>query len=191
MASKYVDGVVARHLELARDRLVLFRKLGHPLLDRLRDLPGVNGALVGKIVVEAILDHRADGHLRVGKELLDRVGEKVRRRMAHARRDPAGSLAVTMAIDASSIDHDATCRRSLPSTLPASAALARPGPIAGGDIGDRYRRGELLDAAVRQCDLGHGVLQNKKVRGEPHFSETQRRAISRVSKRLPCAFAVS
>ena len=75
-----LDRVVARH-ELARDRLVLFRELGHLLLDR-REVFRRERPLVRKIVVEAVFDHRADGHLRVGKQFLDRVGEQVRRRVA-------------------------------------------------------------------------------------------------------------
>jgi hypothetical protein len=39
-------------------------------------------ALVGKVVVEAVLDHRADRHLRFGKQLFHRVGQQVRRRVA-------------------------------------------------------------------------------------------------------------
>jgi hypothetical protein len=37
---------------------------------------------VGEVVVEAVLDHRADRHLRLGKQLLHRVGKQVRRRVA-------------------------------------------------------------------------------------------------------------
>ena len=46
------------------------------------EILGRERALVREVVVEAVLDHRADRDLRVGKELLHRVGEQVRRRMA-------------------------------------------------------------------------------------------------------------
>ena len=51
------------------------------LLDR-REVLGRERALVREVVVEAVLDHRADRHLRVGKQLLHRIGEQVRRRVA-------------------------------------------------------------------------------------------------------------
>ena len=51
------------------------------LLDR-REVLGRERPLVREIVVEAVLDHRADRHLRVGEQLLHRIGEQVRGRMA-------------------------------------------------------------------------------------------------------------
>ena len=53
----------------------------HALLDR-REVLGRERPLVGEIVVEAVLDHRADRDLRVGKQLLHRVGQQVRGRVA-------------------------------------------------------------------------------------------------------------
>ena len=71
--------LVARH-HLALDLEVALRDLLHALLDRgevfRRERP-----LVGEIVVEAVLDHRADGDLRVGEQLLHRVRQQVRRGM--------------------------------------------------------------------------------------------------------------
>ncbi len=75
-----LHGVVALP-HLARDRDVALRELAHALLDR-REVLGREGALVAEVVVEAVLDHRADGDLRFGEELLHRVGEQVRRRVA-------------------------------------------------------------------------------------------------------------
>jgi hypothetical protein len=74
------DRVVARH-QLAHDRLVELRELGHLLLDRGKVL-GRERALVGEVVVEAVLDYRSDRDLRIGKKLLHRVGEKVGGRVA-------------------------------------------------------------------------------------------------------------
>ncbi len=72
--------VVARH-QLARHRLVLFRELRHLAFDG-DQVFGRERALEREIVVEAVLDHRSDRHLRVGEELLHRIGEQMRRRMA-------------------------------------------------------------------------------------------------------------
>ncbi len=66
--------------DLARYLLVLLGELGHLLLDGNQVL-GREGALVGEVVVEAVLDHRADRHLRLGIQLLDSVGQQVGRRV--------------------------------------------------------------------------------------------------------------
>ena len=58
-----------------------FASSRHLRLDR-REVLGRERPLVREIVVEAVLDHRADRHLRVGKQLLHRVGEQVRGRVA-------------------------------------------------------------------------------------------------------------
>ena len=68
-----LDGVVAWH-QLALDRFVELGELGHLLLDR-RQVLGRERPFVRKVVVEAVVDDRADGHLRVGKEFLDGVSE--------------------------------------------------------------------------------------------------------------------
>ena len=61
-----------------KSRLAISR---HALLDR-RQVFRRERALVGKIVIEAVFDDRADGHLRIGKQLLHRMGQQVRGRMA-------------------------------------------------------------------------------------------------------------
>ncbi len=58
-----------------------FASSRHALLDG-GEILGREGPLVREVVVEAVLDHRADGDLRFGKELLHRVGEQVRRGVA-------------------------------------------------------------------------------------------------------------
>ncbi len=75
------DGGVARqnaamHLE------ILGRDLGHALFDGDQVL-GRKRPLVREIVIKAILDHRTNGDLRLRIQLLDRVRQKVRRRMAN------------------------------------------------------------------------------------------------------------
>src|SRR3970282_731305 len=64
-----------------RDRQVLARDLGHALFYG-REVLGRERAFVRKIVVEAVFDHRPDGDLRLGIELLHRLREQVRRRVA-------------------------------------------------------------------------------------------------------------
>src|SRR5439155_26336796 len=66
---------------LAGDGEILLRDLGHALLDG-AEILGRERALVRKIVVEAVFDHGPDRDLGVWKELLHRVGEQVRGRMA-------------------------------------------------------------------------------------------------------------
>jgi hypothetical protein len=61
-------GLVARQ-HAAHHRLVLLGQLGHLLLDG-GQVFRREGALVGEVVVEAVLDHRADGDLGVGNSSL-------------------------------------------------------------------------------------------------------------------------
>ena len=42
------------------------------------EILGRERALVGEVVVEAVLDHRADGHLRLREQLLHRLRQQVR-----------------------------------------------------------------------------------------------------------------
>ena len=73
--AKLLDGfLAAEHHTLYRQ--VLLRQLLHALLDRVEVFRGkvVAG---GEIVVEAVLDHRADSDLHPGKQLLHRHGQQV------------------------------------------------------------------------------------------------------------------
>ena len=71
----------SRGISLRETGFVFLGELGHFLLDR-REVLGRERPLVRKVVVEPVLDHRADRHLRFGKQFLDRVGEQVRGRVA-------------------------------------------------------------------------------------------------------------
>ena len=158
--------IVARQ-HAARDRFVLGGKLGHALLDRDQVLRR-EGPLVGEVVVEAVLDHRSDGDLGVGKELLDRVGQQVRRRVRITSR-PSGSLAVRIARLAS-FSIGSRCRR--PCRRP-----CRPAPPWRGR--HRWRRPprrpsrelrKLALGAVGKRDVDHGCgTAKKKARGQPRF----------------------
>ncbi len=136
--------VVARH-QSARDRLIQARELRHLLLDRDKIL-GRERPLVGKIVIEPVLDHGADGHLRVGKQFLDGIGQEVRSRMADnleavgilVRDDGHARVPID---DVRSIDQpavDLACQRSL-----GEARSDR-----GGHLRDSHWRVEMFDGAV-------------------------------------------
>jgi hypothetical protein len=88
---------------------------------------GRERALVGEVVVEAVLDDRADGDLGLGKQLLHRIGQQVRRAVA----DDLQAVGVLVGDDGqrASASMRWLVSTSLPSTLPASAALARPAPM--------------------------------------------------------------
>ncbi len=67
---------VARHF-LALNRQILLRDFRHPFFDG-GEILGRERPLVREVVVEAVLDHRPDGHLRLREELLHRMRQQVR-----------------------------------------------------------------------------------------------------------------
>ena len=69
------DGLVARHHRTLHLE-VLSRNLLHLCLDLLQILGGKR-TLVGEVVVETVLDHRTDGHLRRGKQALHRLCQQM------------------------------------------------------------------------------------------------------------------
>ena len=67
---------------VARDRTlgegpVARDDLAHLLLDR-REILGRERLVAEEVVIEAVLDHRADGHLRAGPQRLHRFGQHMR-----------------------------------------------------------------------------------------------------------------
>ena len=95
---------------------------------------GRERALVGEVVVEAVFDHRADRDLRLREQLLDRVREQVRRRMAQ----DLEALGVALGDDRElgvALDRDSWCRpggrRPCPPAPPAPGrrrSTGRPRP---------------------------------------------------------------
>ena len=159
--------VVARHLR-AHDGLVLLRELRHALLDR-GEVLRRERALVREVVVEAVLDHRTDRHLRVGEQFLDRVGEQVRRRVA----DDLEALGVLVGDDRDAgvaVDH---VRRvdDLAVDLAGQRGLGEAGADGRGDVADGDGAVELTDGAVGKLDGNHGAdSQNEKsADAMPHF----------------------
>ena len=78
-------GVAIDHL--AGERAVARDDLAHLGLD-LRQIVRRERLVAREVVIEAVLDDRADGHLRAGIELLHRLGHHMRRVVADQRRAP-------------------------------------------------------------------------------------------------------
>ena len=100
ISSLYVSPIGGEHpLRLvARDddapeRRVRFDDASHRLLDGAKILFGEPAARLVEVVVETVVDRRADGHLRAGKETLDRVGHDMRRRVPNDRETLGGRRA--------------------------------------------------------------------------------------------------
>ena len=72
------DGTVP---DLPNDRLVALHDVAHSPFDALQILRS-KGFIAGEVVVESILDGRADGHLRFRVEFLHRFGHDMGRVMA-------------------------------------------------------------------------------------------------------------
>ena len=71
-----IDGFVARQ-HPTHHWLVFDSQFGHLFFNGYQVLGGER-PLVTEIIIKAVLDHRTDGDLGVGKQLLDRVGQQVR-----------------------------------------------------------------------------------------------------------------
>ena len=153
--------LVARH-HAAFDRDVPLRQLGHFFLDR-RQVVRRERALVREIVVEAVLDHRADGHLRIGKQRLHRVRQQVRGGMA----DHVEAVGILVGDDGelriridqmTGIDQFAV-------DPPGERGPGQTGADAGRDLRHRDRRIELSDGTVGKRDVDHITNSgNKKTR---------------------------
>jgi hypothetical protein len=85
------DRLIPAH-DFSFNRKIFLHDLGHPLLDRAEVL-GREGTLVREVVVEAVLDHRPDRHLRPGEELLHCLRHQVRGRVAQDVEPPPDSWA--------------------------------------------------------------------------------------------------
>jgi hypothetical protein len=123
------DRLVARQ-DPARHRLVLLREIGHLRLDR-RQVLGRERALVGEVVIEAVLDDRPDRHLGVGEQLLHRIREQVRGRVSD-QLEPIGILVgddreLLVVLDAKAGVDDAA--RLAFADAAAERRLGEPGPI--------------------------------------------------------------
>ncbi len=66
--------------DLLGERRIALNDLAHLLLDD-RQVVGREGLVLGKVVIEAVFDDRADGHLCAGPQFLHSFGHDVRRIM--------------------------------------------------------------------------------------------------------------
>ncbi len=155
-------GLVARQ-HPTDDRLVLRRQLGHALLDR-RQVLGRERALVGEVVIEAVVDHRADRHLGLGEQLLDGIGQQVRRAVA----DDLEAVGILVGDDRERrIGLDAVARVDEPAVdLAGQRGLRQARADRGGHLGHRRGMDKLAPGAVRQRDPNHlGNLQKRRSAG--------------------------
>ena len=130
---------------LALDRQVAFDDLVHALFDGNEVFRGER-RLAREIVVEAVLDRRADGHLRARIQLLHRLRHDVRGVVA----DEVERLGVLRGDDGErrvGVDHMAGINQ-LAVDLAGERRLGEAGADAGGDLGDGHRRIELSDRTI-------------------------------------------
>ena len=143
--------LIARH-DAARDFLVCPGQLGHLRFDGREILRG-EGALVGKVVIKAVLDDRADGHLRLREQLLHRLRQQVRRGVADDL-EPIGILVGhdgetgILGNHVGGVDQLAVHARG-------ERRLAQPGANAARDLVHGHRVVEAALTAIGQGDNGH------------------------------------
>jgi hypothetical protein len=134
--------------------LVGLRQLGHARLDG-RQVLRRECTLEGKVVVEAVLDHRPDGHLGAGEQLLDGLRQQVGRRVADDLQPvlvPAGDdRHLGVALDPVRGVHQAAAHAA------GDRGLGQAGADIGGELGDRHGSVEAALTAVRKRDDWHGV----------------------------------
>ena len=150
--------LVARQ-HTARDRLVFGGERGHALFNR-GQVFRRERALVGKIVEKPVFNHRPDGHLRLGKQLLDRVSQQMRRAVAdqlQAIRILGGDdgQGAVLADEKAGIDQ-------LAIDFAAQRCLGQAGADRGGHISHRQRMGKLALRTVGKRNLDHDKWRRKK-----------------------------
>src|SRR5690606_39984503 len=74
-ALEELDSIVAQPL-FAGNHFVFLGQFRHFLFNGFQIL-GRKGTLVGKVVIKAVVNHRADGNLGIRKQALDRVSQQV------------------------------------------------------------------------------------------------------------------
>jgi hypothetical protein len=144
---------LSRGPDLARDREILLGQLGHALFDG-RQVFRRERTLVGEVVVEAVFDHRTDGHLRLGEQLLDRVGQQVRGRMA----DDVEAVGILVGDDGQRASR--SIRNEVSTSTPSTLAGQRRLGQAGAD-----------QACLQKSNRAHGSRGNHAVRPAHQFGE--------------------
>ena len=144
-------GRVAAHRRL-HERPVARDDLAHALLDR-REILGGERDRTEEVVIETVLDHRADRHLRVGPQRLHRLGEHVggvvadelerARVVAADELDPGVSVELVGEIDQGAVAHHG------------DAALGQRRRDRFGDVEAGKAGFEGAARAVRKSHLDH------------------------------------
>ena len=160
-----------RHRLVAREHtahhcFVLVGQFDHLLFDS-RKVFGREGPLVGKVVVETVLDHGTDGDLCVGKQFLDGVGQQ----MGGGVSDHLQAIGV---LGSDNGQRSVFCDQETGVHQPAvdlatQRRLGQTGADGGGHLGHGHWPRELSRGTVRKCDVGHGVIREKKARTWPRF----------------------
>ncbi|MCY1220149.1 hypothetical protein D9M72_321510 [compost metagenome] len=136
----------------AHDPLVLAGELRHLLLDG-GQVFGREGTLVGKVVVEAVFDHRPDRHLRFRIQFLDGVGQQVGRGVA----DHIDAVGILVRDDGQlGVVLDPMARvDQLAVHLAGQRGLGQAGTDALRHFGNRHRARKLAAGPIRQRDCDH------------------------------------
>ena len=140
--------------DFAGNRNVLLRQLGHAQLDRCQIFRR-KGTLVGKIIVEAILDDRSDGHLGIREQFLDRESQQVSRRVP----DHIEPIGIAIGHDGQlrvMFDHEGGIDQ-IPIDTPGERCLGQTRTDRCGDFTHGDCRFETSDRAVWQGDIDHDV----------------------------------
>ena len=138
---------------------VALGQLGHLLFDGFQIL-GSETALEGEVVIETVLDHRADGHLGVGEQFLHRLGQEVGGGVA----DDFQPLGVLVGDDGQvAVGFDPVRSvHQLAVHLAGQGRLGKAGADIGGHLVNRHRLVELTFGAVGQADNWHLTFRGSK-----------------------------
>ena len=166
----------------ALNLLVLLRQLRHLGFDG-DQVFGREGSLVREVVVEAVFDDRADRDLRLGEELLHRIRQQVRGRVA----DDFQAVGVFLGQDRQhrvGVDAVAGVDDLGLGALPHAAGqsgLGQAGADGGRDLGHRHGAFELTLGTVGQLNGNHDeqTPESKKRGDEPRFLMMTRRDVTK------------
>ncbi len=145
------DRLAARH-HRALHRNILGGQFLHPRLDALQVLGG-EGPLESEVVIKTVFDHRADGDLGTGIELLDGVRQQMRAGMA----DDLQAFRVALGDDGHGrvpVD-DVRSVHQTAVHFAGQGGLGQARPDRGGDLADAHRRVERALAAIGERDDRH------------------------------------
>ena len=141
--------------DLAVHRFVAGHDLAHPLLDAFEVLGGER-LVAGEVVVEAVLDGRADRDLGLGPELLDRLREHVGRVMSQQ----IEALGLGTGDDGGArvrLDDGGEVRKR--AVEPHRDRVAGKSPSDGlGELEPGHGPVEAADGSVRKGDVRHGEV---------------------------------